>query len=66
MAPAQEQAVRAELDRVSALAREASTANSTEAIRKALMATRMATINAMSVLNEVENDIRAGAQKEPA
>ncbi len=66
MAPAQEQAVRTELDRVWSLAAAAVATTDTAAMIAALRAVNMATMNAVSVIRDIEAEIRTGAQKEPA
>lgn len=68
MTAEQSAAIRVELDRVNRLAREASTAVETISMRKGLLAVRMATINAVQVINDIEADIRVRgvAQRETA
>lgn len=58
MTAEQTAAIRTEMARVIHLAEDASIETETTAMRKGLLAVRMATINAVAVINDIEADIR--------
>lgn len=68
MSDDQAEAIRVEINRVILLATDVAHEIETASMRKGLLAVRMATINAVQVINDIEADIRVRgvAQRETA